>query len=78
MQTSPTRSSLAVPKLVRQKVGYTPDYVDLLQHIVRTNPDKGAKFATQLANDDSGHLADVERVFDIFMSQNMIQRLRSY
>jgi clathrin heavy chain len=24
-----------------KKVGYTPDYVGLLQHVIRTNPDKG-------------------------------------
>ena len=51
-------------KIVRyaKTVGYTPDYVALLQHIMRTNPDKGAEFAAQLVNDDSGPLVDVERV----------------
>jgi hypothetical protein len=48
--------------LYAKKVGYTPDYVGLLQHIMRTNPDKGAEFATQLANDESGPLVDIERV----------------
>jgi clathrin heavy chain len=76
---SQTRLLLAFPRLVRQKivlyskkVGYTPDYVGLLQHVMRTNPEKGAEFATQLANDESGPLMDVEWVVDIFMSQNMI------
>src|ERR1700736_6387926 len=40
--------------LYSKKVGYTPDYVGLLQHIVRTNPEKGPEFATQLANDELG------------------------
>ena len=48
--------------LYAKKVGYTPDYVGLLQHIMRSNPDKGAEFATQLANDESGPLVDIERV----------------
>lgn len=48
--------------LYSKKVGYTPDYVGLLQHIMRTNPDKGAEFAAQLVNDESGPLVDVERV----------------
>lgn len=48
--------------LYSKKVGYTPDYIGLLQHIMRTNPDKGAEFATQLVNDDSGPLVDIERV----------------
>jgi clathrin heavy chain len=45
---------------------------------MRTSPEKGAEFATQLANDESGPLVDVERVVDIFMSQNMIQPATSF
>ena len=48
--------------LYSKKVGHSPDYVSLLQHIMRTNPEKGAEFATQLANDESGPLVDIERV----------------
>lgn len=48
--------------LYSKKVGYNPDYVALLQHIMRTNPDKGAEFATQLVNDETGPLVDIERV----------------
>lgn len=64
--------------LYAKKVNYTPDYVALLQHIMRTNPDKGAEFASQLVNDESGPLVDIERVVDIFMSQNMIQPATSF
>jgi len=46
--------------LYSKKVGYTPDYVGLLQCVTRTNPDKGAEFATQFTNDDLGPLVDVE------------------
>ena len=45
-----------------KKVQYTPDYIGLLQHIMRTNPEKGAEFAAQLVNDENGPLVDVERV----------------
>jgi len=38
---------------------------------MRTNPEKGAEFATQLANDENGALVDIGRVVDIFMSQNI-------
>lgn len=48
--------------LYSKKVGYTPDYVGLLQHIMRSNPDKGAELAAQLVNDESGPLVDIERV----------------
>ncbi|KAF7798005.1 hypothetical protein EIP86_009215 [Pleurotus ostreatoroseus] len=64
--------------LYAKKVGYTPDYIGLLQHIMRSNPEKGAEFAAQLVNDESGPLVDVERVVDIFMSQNMIQPATSF
>ena len=58
--------------------GYQPDFVTLLQHIVRVNPDKGAEFATQLANEEGGPLVDVGRVVDIFLSQNMIQQATAF
>jgi clathrin heavy chain len=64
--------------LYAKKVGYSPDYGALLQHVMRTNPDKGAEFATQLATDETGPLIDIERVVDIFMSQNMIQPATSF
>ena len=50
----------------------------LWQHATRTNPEKGAEFAAQLANDESCPLVDVERVVDTFMSQNMIQPATSF
>ncbi|KAI9670383.1 MAG: hypothetical protein M1817_004426 [Caeruleum heppii] len=58
--------------------GYSPDYTGLLQHIVRINPDKGAEFATALANEEGGPLVDLDRVVDVFMSQNMIQQATAF
>ncbi|RKF81067.1 putative clathrin heavy chain [Golovinomyces cichoracearum] len=55
------------------QVGYQPDYVTLLQNIVRINPEKGAEFATQLSNNEGGSLVDIERVVDVFQSQGMVQ-----
>ncbi|WVQ80099.1 hypothetical protein IAT38_002200 [Cryptococcus sp. DSM 104549] len=63
--------------LYSKKVGYTPDYTQLLQHLVRINPEKGAEFATQLVNDESGPMVDLDRIVDIFMSQNMLQQATS-
>ena len=48
--------------LYAKKVGFTPDYITLLQNIMRTNPDKGAEFATSLVNDEAGPLVDIDRV----------------
>ncbi|KAH9456941.1 hypothetical protein Pst134EA_020848 [Puccinia striiformis f. sp. tritici] len=61
-----------------KRVGFTPDYASLLQHITRMNPDSGAEFATSLINEETGPLVDVERVVDIFMAQNMIQQATSF
>ena len=60
------------------KTGYQPDFVQLLQHIVRVNPEKGAEFATQLANHEGGSLVDLNRVVDIFQSQGMIQQATAF
>ena len=60
------------------KVGYSPDYTSLLQNIVRINPEKGAEFAGQLANEKGGPLVDIDRVVDVFLSQNMIQQATAF
>ena len=39
--------------LYSKKVGHSPDYASILQHIMRVNPEKGAEFATQLVHDES-------------------------
>ncbi|KAG8858441.1 hypothetical protein FRB91_009751 [Serendipita sp. 411] len=64
--------------LYAKKVGYRPDYATILQHVMRSNPDKGAEFATQLVNDESGPLVDIERVVDIFMAQNLVPAATSF
>ena len=60
------------------KQGFTPDYVGLLQHIIRSNSEKGAEFASALANHEGGPLIDIERVVDIFQSQNMVQQVTAF
>lgn len=58
--------------------GYTPDYAVLLQHIVRSSPEKGAEFANQLANEEGGSLVDIDRIVDVFVGQNMIQQATAF
>lgn len=60
-----------------KEVAYTPDYIVLLQHIVRVNADTGAAFATALAKENPP-LVDTERAFDIFQSQGHIQQATSF
>ncbi|KAG0004877.1 hypothetical protein BGZ79_007776 [Entomortierella chlamydospora] len=68
------------PKIIlyANKVGYTPDYAVLLQHIMRMDPENGAQFATLLANNESGPLVDLEKIVDVFMSQSMIQQATAF
>ncbi|CAG8535423.1 3237_t:CDS:10 [Ambispora leptoticha] len=58
--------------------GFQPDYATLLQQIMRRDPEKGGEFATLLVNDENGPLVDIERVVDVFMSQNLIQQATSF
>ncbi|KAI1396601.1 clathrin heavy chain [Hypoxylon fuscum] len=60
------------------KTGYQPDWITLLQHIVRTNPERGAEFATSLASHQGGSLIDIERVVDVFQSQGMVQQATAF
>lgn len=63
--------------LYSKKVGYIPDYVTLLQHIMRINPEKGAEFATQLVNDETGPLVDIERVSVILCLSSILSPTES-
>jgi clathrin heavy chain len=48
--------------LYANKVGYTPDYAVLLQHIMRMDPENGTEFANILVNSENGPLVDLEKV----------------
>lgn len=56
-----------------QKVGYNPDYTNLIQNLVRVNPDKASEFATSLLSSPDANL-NVEQIADLFFSQNYIQQ----
>ncbi|KAI1382048.1 clathrin heavy chain [Hypoxylon crocopeplum] len=60
------------------QTGYHPDWITLLQHIVRTNPERGSEFATSLANHQGGPLVDIERVVDVFQAQGMVQQATAF
>ncbi|KAF5212039.1 Clathrin heavy chain 1 [Clavispora lusitaniae] len=56
-----------------QKVNYEPDYTNLIQNLVRVNPDKASEFATSLLANNTANL-NVENIADLFFSQNFIQQ----
>ena len=61
-----------------QKVGYTPDYNQLLQYILRIDQEKGGEFASLLLNNEGGALLPLENIVDIFSSLNMVQQATSF
>lgn len=56
-----------------QKVGYEPNYANLIQNLVRVNPDKASEFATSLLATGDVQL-NVESIADLFFLQNLIQQ----
>lgn len=56
-----------------QKVGYNPDYTNLIQNLVRVNPDKASEFAVSLLANGDANL-NIENIADLFFSQNYIQQ----
>lgn len=56
-----------------ERVGYHPDYTNLIQNLVRINPDKASEFATSLLLNPDTNL-NIETTADLFFSQNYIQQ----
>jgi clathrin heavy chain len=48
--------------LYANTVGYQPDYVPLLQQVMRIDPEKGSEFATLLVQNEGGSLVNLEQV----------------
>lgn len=59
-----------------EKVGYSPNFVVLIQNILRSNPDKAAEFATSLLQSQPD--VNVQQIADIFLSQNYIQQATAF
>eukprot|EP00041_Stephanoeca_diplocostata_P026406 m.712062 g.712062 ORF g.712062 m.712062 type:complete len:1677 (+) comp22957_c0_seq1:116-5146(+) len=64
--------------LYAQKVGHTPDYVNILRMVVRSQPDKSVAFAQSLVADPSNPLAPVDAVVNVFMETQSIQQCTSF
>jgi clathrin heavy chain len=61
-----------------KKVGYRPNYTQLLERIIQANPEEGAEFAASLANEEDGSLIDIDQVVDVFQKKNMIQQATTF
>ncbi len=62
-----------------EKVGYQPNFIVLISNLLRSNPDKASEFAISLLNSPStSEQIEVEKIADIFFSQNFIQQGTSF
>lgn len=55
-----------------KRVNFQPDYIWLLGNIMRANPPAAQAFAQQLLMDESGPLADVNQIVDLFVQRGLI------
>lgn len=61
------------------KVNYQPNFVVLISNLLRTSPDKASEFAISLlSNPETASQLEVEKIADIFFSQNHIQQGTSF
>ncbi|XP_023156394.1 clathrin heavy chain 1-like [Zea mays] len=55
-----------------KQVGYTPDYLFLLQTILRTDPQGAVNFALMMSQMEGGCPVDYNTITDLFLQRNMI------
>ncbi|KAG0336026.1 hypothetical protein BG000_007014 [Podila horticola] len=61
-----------------EEVGYAPDYPCLLQHVLRMDPDGGDAFATLLINNKSVDLVTLEKIVDLYLTQNLVNQATAF
>lgn len=58
-----------------QKVDYQPNFLVLISSLLRSSPDRASEFAISLLqNPDTASQLDIEKIADLFFSQNHIQQ----
>ncbi|KAL0900597.1 hypothetical protein Bca101_084558 [Brassica carinata] len=60
------------------QVGYTPDYMFLLQTILRTDPEGAAKFAGTMSQMKGGCPVDFNTITDLFLQRNLIREATAF
>jgi len=56
-----------------KKVGFSPDWNTLLQHILAVNPKGAAQLALMLLTDENGALVDINFVVELFLQRSCTQ-----
>ncbi|KAB1217632.1 Clathrin heavy chain 1 [Morella rubra] len=60
------------------KVGYTPDYLFLLQTILRSDPQGAVNFALMMSQMEGGCPLDYNTITDLFLQRNMIREATAF
>ncbi|GAU18113.1 hypothetical protein TSUD_248140 [Trifolium subterraneum] len=60
------------------KVGYTPDYLFLLQTILRTDPQGAVNFALMMSQMEGGSPIDYNTITDLFLQRNLIREATAF
>ncbi|KAG5405545.1 hypothetical protein IGI04_011664 [Brassica rapa subsp. trilocularis] len=60
------------------KVGYTPDYMFLLQTILRTDPQGAVNFALMMSQMEGGCPVDFNTITDLFLQRNLIREATAF
>ncbi|CAM6119092.1 unnamed protein product [Calypogeia fissa] len=61
-----------------KQVGYTPDYLFLLQTILRSDPTAAVNFALMMSQMEGGSPVDYNVITDLFLQRNMIREATSF
>ncbi|KAL0708360.1 hypothetical protein Bca4012_074786 [Brassica carinata] len=60
------------------KVKYTPDYLFLLQTILRTDPQGAGEFAVKMSHMKGGCPLDINTITDLFLQRNLIREATAF
>ncbi|KAK7849835.1 clathrin heavy chain 1 [Quercus suber] len=60
------------------KVGYTPDYLFLLQTILRSDPQGAVNFALMMSQMEGGCPVDYNTITDLFLQRNLIREATAF
>ncbi|CDY35984.1 BnaA05g29660D [Brassica napus] len=61
-----------------EKVKYTPDYLFLLQTILRTDPQGAGEFAVKMSQMKGGCPLDINTITDLFLQRNLIREATAF
>ncbi|KAJ3703117.1 hypothetical protein LUZ61_006822 [Rhynchospora tenuis] len=61
-----------------KQVGYTPDYLFLLQTILRADPQGAVNFALMMSQMEGGCPVDYNTITDLFLQRNMIREATAF